>query len=99
MTLHYLIYQTLIYVVIFRGGTGNRFFTSDSAGCCSAIESQSDLMLSGGECRLRQMIRIRLIEEAIADKYNEQEMRCPVHLSIGHEAPAVGICTALKKSK
>jgi len=31
----------------------------------------------------RQMLRIRLIEEAIADHYAEGEMRCPVHLSIG----------------
>lgn len=38
----------------------------------------------------RQMYRIRTIEEAIADRYPEGEMRCPVHLSIGQEAiPAV----------
>ena len=44
-----------------------------------------------------QMLRIRKIEEAIAKKYHEQEMRCPVHLSIGQEAPAVGVCNALDK--
>lgn len=44
----------------------------------------------------RAMLRIRLIEEAIADRYAEQEMRCPVHLSIGQEASAVGVCAALK---
>lgn len=42
------------------------------------------------------MLRIRLIEEAIADRYAEQEMRCPVHLSIGQEAAAVGVCAALR---
>jgi TPP-dependent pyruvate/acetoin dehydrogenase alpha subunit len=28
-----------------------------------------------------EMLRVRLIEEAIATRYSEQEMRCPVHLS------------------
>jgi TPP-dependent pyruvate/acetoin dehydrogenase alpha subunit len=41
------------------------------------------------------MLRIRLAEEAIADRYQEQEMRCPVHLSVGQEASAVGVCAAL----
>lgn len=42
-----------------------------------------------------QILRIRLIEEAIADQYQKQEMRCPVHLSIGQEAVAVGVCSEL----
>ena len=42
----------------------------------------------------RAMLRIRLIEEAIASRYQEQKMRCPVHLSIGQEAVAVGVCKA-----
>jgi pyruvate dehydrogenase E1 component alpha subunit len=41
------------------------------------------------------MLRIRLVEEAIAEYYPEQEMRCPVHLSIGQEAVAVGVCANL----
>ncbi len=44
-----------------------------------------------------KMIRIRLIEEAIAEKYSDQEMRCPVHLSIGQEAAAVGVMSFLNK--
>ena len=44
---------------------------------------------------LRSMLRIRRVEEAIADRYAEQEMRCPMHLCIGQEAIAVGICAAL----
>lgn len=44
-----------------------------------------------------QMLFIREVEEAIADRYIEQEMRCPVHLSIGQEAVAVGVCAALKR--
>ncbi len=40
----------------------------------------------------KQVLRIRMFEEAIADRYSEQKMRCPTHLSIGQEAAAVGIC-------
>ena len=43
----------------------------------------------------RRMLRIRMIEEEIARRYAEQEMRCPVHLSIGQEAVAVGVCSHL----
>ena len=46
----------------------------------------------------REMLRVRLIEEAIVEHYPEQEMRCPTHLSIGQEAAAVGVCHALHKS-
>ena len=43
----------------------------------------------------RSMLRIRLVEESIANKYSEQKMRCPTHLSIGQEAIAVGVCSNL----
>jgi len=43
------------------------------------------------------MLYIRLVEEEIARIYPEQEMRCPVHLSIGQEAIAVGICAHLSR--
>ena len=33
------------FVVIFTAGTGNPFFTTDTAGCLRAIETQSDLIL------------------------------------------------------
>lgn len=42
-----------------------------------------------------EMLRIRMIEERIAKEYPKGHMRCPVHLSIGQEAPAVGVCAAL----
>jgi TPP-dependent pyruvate/acetoin dehydrogenase alpha subunit len=42
-----------------------------------------------------KMLRIRLVEEAIAEFYPEQEMRCPVHLCIGQEAISVGVCANL----
>lgn len=43
------------------------------------------------------MLRIRMVEEAIAREYPKQEMRCPTHLCIGQEAIAAGVCAALKK--
>lgn len=42
--------------------------------------------------------RIRRVEERIAEVYPQQEMRCPVHLSIGQEAIAAGVCAALEKT-
>jgi TPP-dependent pyruvate/acetoin dehydrogenase alpha subunit len=45
----------------------------------------------------KELLRIRSVEYAIAKKYSEQKMRCPIHLSIGQEAIAVGICANLKK--
>jgi pyruvate dehydrogenase E1 component alpha subunit len=41
------------------------------------------------------MLRIRLIEEGIAERYSEQQMRCPVHLCVGQEAVAAGVCDLL----
>lgn len=44
---------------------------------------------------IREMLRIRMVEEEIARRYPEGKMRTPVHLSIGQEAAAVGVCAAL----
>lgn len=41
------------------------------------------------------MLRIRRVEEEIASRYHEQEMRCPMHLCIGQEAIAIGVTAAL----
>ena len=45
-----------------------------------------------------KMLRLRLIEEEIATRYpvEEQKMRCPVHLSVGQEAIAVGMSAVLE---
>jgi len=43
------------------------------------------------------MLRIRRMEEKIAELYSEQEMRCPTHLYIGQEAIAVGVCANLRR--
>jgi len=42
------------------------------------------------------MLTIRMFEEKIVELYPEQEMKCPVHLCIGQEAIATGICQSLK---
>jgi pyruvate dehydrogenase E1 component alpha subunit len=38
-----------------------------------------------------------MVEEKIAELYPEKQMRCPVHLCIGQEAIAVGVCANLSK--
>ncbi len=43
----------------------------------------------------RSMLRIRVIEREISRRYADQEMRCPVHLSIGQEAPAAAFGMAV----
>lgn len=43
------------------------------------------------------MLRIRLFEEKIVELYPAQEMKCPVHLCIGQEAIAAGVCQNLKR--
>ncbi len=44
------------------------------------------------------MLRIRLIEEELAKKYNEKEMRCPTHFSIGQELVGGLISIFIKKN-
>jgi acetoin:2,6-dichlorophenolindophenol oxidoreductase subunit alpha len=44
---------------------------------------------------LRLMVRIRLFEEMLADLFERGELVGVVHLSIGQEATAVGVCSAL----
>ncbi len=43
----------------------------------------------------RRMYLVRKSEELIQDHYSEDEMKTPVHLYIGQEAVAVGVCDAL----
>lgn len=47
---------------------------------------------------LRQMHRIRMVEEEIALRYPQGKMRCPTHLSIGQEAVAASVGAALQLS-
>lgn len=45
---------------------------------------------------IEKMLLIRRVEEEIIARYGKQQMRCPVHLSIGQEAIAVGACHYLR---
>lgn len=46
----------------------------------------------------RSMRRIRRVEERIIEIYATDKIKSPVHLSIGQEAPSVGLCEALRPS-
>jgi TPP-dependent pyruvate/acetoin dehydrogenase alpha subunit len=43
----------------------------------------------------KELLRVRLAETALAERYKKQEMRTPTHFGIGQEAVAVGVCAAL----
>lgn len=47
---------------------------------------------------LYSMLRVRMVEEEIVERYSEQEMRCPTHIAIGQEAPPVGVSAHLRQS-
>jgi TPP-dependent pyruvate/acetoin dehydrogenase alpha subunit len=59
---------------------------------------KQDLDLKILQSLYAEMLRIRKVEERIADRYLDQEMRCPVHLSIGQEAIAVGVSSNLSNN-
>ena len=46
----------------------------------------------------RTLFLIRKVEERIAGIYSTDKVKSPIHLSIGQEAPSVGVCAALKPS-
>lgn len=50
------------------------------------------------ENMILKMLLIRWVEQEIIARYGKQQIRCPVHLSIGQEAIAVGVCQYLRKS-
>src|SRR5476649_1203872 len=45
---------------------------------------------------LRAMMRIRSVEETIAERYREGKMRCPTHLCTGQEAVSAAVGMALR---
>jgi TPP-dependent pyruvate/acetoin dehydrogenase alpha subunit len=44
----------------------------------------------------KTMVRIRMVEDRIAEEYKFDEIKTPIHLSIGQEAIAAGVCFHLK---
>ncbi len=75
----------------------DRTVASDDRGDCLGLvdSAATDLDADARRQLLYDMLRIRRVEERIVDLYPEQEMRCPVHLSISQEAAAVGACAPL----
>lgn len=44
----------------------------------------------------QELLKVRLTEETLAERYKQQEMRTPAHFGSGQEAVAVGVCQALR---
>ena len=63
--------------------------------------SQDSIFLTYADNKIisifKSILRIRMVEERFSDVYKEQEIRCPMHLSIGQEAVSVGISMFLTK--
>lgn len=58
----------------------------------SRLDADADLLIA-----LHQgLLKVRLTEERLAERYREQEMRTPAHFGSGQEAVAVGVCHALR---
>ena len=47
----------------------------------------------------RSLYRIRRVEEEVAKIYPTDKIKSPIHLSIGQEAVAVGVCEALQPER
>ena len=58
----------------------------------SVSERDGDLLVA----LHRELLKIRIAEESLADRYRQQEMRTPTHFGVGQEAVAVGVCHALR---
>jgi pyruvate dehydrogenase E1 component alpha subunit len=57
------------------------------------------MTLTSSELKVRlykSLLRLRRIEEVLADEYRKGTMRTPTHFGIGQEAVAVGACQALE---
>jgi pyruvate dehydrogenase E1 component alpha subunit len=59
-----------------------------------AIDSDDTEALLAG---LQRMILIRVVEEKIGDMVGQGVVKCPCHLAIGQEAPAVGVASYVRK--
>ncbi len=63
-----------------------------AAKLLSNQEASADLLVA----LHRDLLKVRLTEELLAERYREQEMRTPAHFGSGQEAVAVGVCSALR---
>lgn len=59
-----------------------------------SIDGEDTAVLLAG---LERMILIRVVEEKIGDMVSHGVVKCPCHLAIGQEAPAVGVAAFVRK--
>ena len=45
-----------------------------------------------------KILKTRLVEEFLSREYSKNEIRCPMHLSIGKEAISAGVALNLNKN-
>ncbi len=53
--------------------------------------------VAGRKALYQMMLRIRVVEERIAELYPKHEIRCPTHLCIGQEAVPAGVSAHLQR--
>lgn len=68
---------------------------TDIEAISNLIETTEGVSLTDQLKLYTQMCYVREVEELIAEKYSDQIFRCPVHLSVGQEAIAVGVCSQM----
>lgn len=74
-----------------------RKYPYQGKGSKGLIDLFPSYKLSDLKIFFKNMLRIRLIEEAIANHYQDDLMKTPIHLCIGQEAISVGSCFCLRK--
>ena len=62
---------------------------TDCADTNILLDKQTDIAL------YRSMLAIRMVEQKISDVYPTDKIQSPIHLSIGQEAVAAGVCKAM----
>lgn len=65
---------------------------------CAKLKSDRFLGMIMGNSLIYSALRIRMVEEKIIELYPTDQIQSPVHLSIGQEAVAVGVCAHLLPS-
>lgn len=78
------------------GGADFRYFTPPPRKNRARLHGDVDLDKEALERLYLGLRRIRRVEEEIARLYPSDEIKSPVHLSIGQEAVAVGVCDVLR---
>jgi len=61
------------------------------------LETATDISPATLRSLYIMMLKIRRVEERIAEPLLQREIKCPTHLYIGQEAVATGICANLRK--